>query len=241
MSDYLKRYNAGERRYVWEELVALGPTVRQEPHYSQAHAVAEEMIWRSLYNLDLIWKRLDSLDFRLAGGWSDPHKYLLKDLEEAQQQYGPLPLVVDFWFRVIGEISLTGFHPTLSHHYEVRYEFPHIEEEGPDNSDPLEVVFVGAEEEEEMDEEIPGLVIANDIAGKAGYSGAPTLKVPFDARFDAPFIEDESERWEGVFFIPYLQTCFDWGGFPGLEYDPEAAERAREELAFLTEGLLPLL
>jgi hypothetical protein len=85
------------------------------------------------------------------------------------------------------------------------------------------------------------LEIGPDPISKHGYSGdSPLYVLVPNPSFDAIIIDDV-HHWTGTFFIPYLQTCFDWGGFPGLRHDPAAAERAREELAFLKEGLLPLL
>ncbi len=86
----------------------------------------------------------------------------------------------------------------------------------------------------------PKFVIAIDVSHKSNYSGGSDIGVILPAPgFDAPLSADYT--WCGVYFIPYLQTCFDWGGFPGLRHDPEAAKRAQEELAFLKEGLLPLI
>jgi hypothetical protein len=39
---YLERYMAGEYERVWDELVALGAEVREEPLYSDALAVARD-------------------------------------------------------------------------------------------------------------------------------------------------------------------------------------------------------
>ena len=56
--------------------------------------------------------------------------------------------------------------------------------------------------------------------------------------FDALLI-DWDDNWMGAMFIPYLRACFQWGGFPGLSRLAEA-EQPKEELGFLTEGLLAL-
>jgi hypothetical protein len=44
--NYLERYRNGEYEQVWDELRALGPAVRDEPHYSQAREVAAETMRR---------------------------------------------------------------------------------------------------------------------------------------------------------------------------------------------------
>jgi len=50
---------------------------------------------------------------------------------------------------------------------------------------------------------------------------------------------DGDDYWMGTMFVPYLRACFEWGGFPGLRTLDEA-DRPKEELGFLTEGLLAL-
>jgi hypothetical protein len=58
------------------------------------------------------------------------------------------------------------------------------------------------------------------------------MEIP-DPAVDAPLDGDEDYGT----FVEYLRTCFRWGGFPGLR---SSAKPPREELAFLTQGLLPL-
>ncbi len=78
------------------------------------------------------------------------------------------------------------------------------------------------------------LRLAPDTIIKAGESGGDPTEVYFpDPAIDAPLHGD----WEGTPFVTYLRTCFAWGGFPGLR---EAQDPPREDLAFLTQGLLPL-
>lgn len=64
ISDYLKRYQAGEHSQVWKELVALGDQVRAEPIYSDAQAVAQETMRRARHNIELLVKRLQKLGFK---------------------------------------------------------------------------------------------------------------------------------------------------------------------------------
>ena len=42
MPAWLERYQQGECEQVWREMLALGDAIRQEPHYSDARAVAYE-------------------------------------------------------------------------------------------------------------------------------------------------------------------------------------------------------
>ena len=48
------RYRNGEYEQVWDELTALGPAIREEPHYSQAREVAAETMRRVRRNCELL-------------------------------------------------------------------------------------------------------------------------------------------------------------------------------------------
>jgi hypothetical protein len=62
--------------------------------------------------------------------------------------------------------------------------------------------------------------------------GPYTIRLP-DAAIDAPL----EYEWHKTTFVNYLRICFRWGGFPGLE---SRIHRPDRELAYLTEGLLPI-
>jgi hypothetical protein len=61
---YLERYRNGEVVQVWEELIALGDQVREEPLYSDARAVARETMERARRNIETIYKRLQSIGYQ---------------------------------------------------------------------------------------------------------------------------------------------------------------------------------
>src|SRR5690348_15426645 len=64
MRTFLDRYQAGEHAAVWEELMALGEGVRQEPYYADATAVAAETMRRARHNVELLIRRLDARGYR---------------------------------------------------------------------------------------------------------------------------------------------------------------------------------
>ena len=69
-----------------------------------------------------------------------------------------------------------------------------------------------------MEEGIPpyALPIGISAINKANHSGSGGIDILVpNAAFDTPLLDAES-IWTGTFFIPYLRTCFQWGGFPGL-------------------------
>jgi hypothetical protein len=121
---------------------------------------------------------------------------------------------------------------------------------GPDvESDPLVVEPYFGDLEDNMDEgeddEDAGeagmegsgpfeVVIAPDPIHKTNQSGGGPYSIRFpDPAVDAPLLGDEDFGT----FIEYLRACFRWGGFPGLR---TSATPPGEELAHLTQGLLPL-
>src|SRR5262247_3532883 len=61
--NYLERYHNGEYEQVWNELQALGPAVRREPHYSQAREVAAETMRRVRRNCELLVSRLRAVGY----------------------------------------------------------------------------------------------------------------------------------------------------------------------------------
>src|SRR5579871_469525 len=63
MASYFQRYIKGECVAVWDELMALGESVREAPLYSDAWAVAKETMRRVRYNLALVAPRLRALGY----------------------------------------------------------------------------------------------------------------------------------------------------------------------------------
>lgn len=63
MATYLERYCDGEHEDVWNELVKLGESVRQEPTYADALAVARETMRRVRANIEILIQRLIHIGF----------------------------------------------------------------------------------------------------------------------------------------------------------------------------------
>ncbi len=60
---FFDRYLAGERREVWSELIALGPTVREDPRAADAVAVAYETMQRVDANVRTVVQRLQAMNY----------------------------------------------------------------------------------------------------------------------------------------------------------------------------------
>src|SRR5579871_4181791 len=63
---YLERYRSGEYEQVWSELVALGDGIRDATLYSDASAVAAELMGRVKANIETVIARLRTLNYRFA-------------------------------------------------------------------------------------------------------------------------------------------------------------------------------
>lgn len=240
---YLERYRAGEYEHVHLELVLQGSTIWSSSLYEDAYAVAQEIMSRVHYNLGLIIERLHQLRYHFEHEnaiWKKPTAQSLQELHGFEGRFGMLPLVLHAWFETIGEVSLIGAHPKLS----ACSGLYRGSCSGP-VSDPL---GIGSDMKswlrmtpsfllEEFGTPPYSLILAPDADHKARTSGGGSTMIMFpNPVFDAPL----TEEWEGIMLIPYLRTCFAWGGFPGLADDEDAAEAACEELAFLTKDLLPI-
>ncbi|MFN2292428.1 MAG: hypothetical protein ACK2UC_14645 [Anaerolineae bacterium] len=243
---------------VWAELTALGPAVREEPVFQDTQAVAQEIMSRAKQNVAMLVERLAALEYRFVMPdrvWTRPNPGITTRLDAFEQRFGPIPVVVRTWYEVIGGVNLMGAHPRLSHHYGLNWGGS---EELGCYSDPMVVYWFGRhtealvsfylnladdwDEMERMEEEMPppyGIDLGLSAINKANHSGAGSVQiiVPNPA-FDTLLI-DWDDYWMGTMFVPYLRTCFQWGGFPGLA-SLEEDEQPKEELSFLTEGLLAL-
>lgn len=239
-------YENQAAKLVWAELVSYGHTIRDEPIYTDAKAVAHAMMRRARKNVELLVSRLHTLHYRFAYPeqvWTTPDAAALRRLDDMEQQTGPWPLVLRAWFEVVGSVNLMGCHPKLNTYAELDQNLP-IDELL--HSDPLVIWSRFFDRSnliphDDVYQHFYAVQIAPDVLHKAGESGdAPmSICVP-NGMFDASVI-DPGGRWTGTFFTTYVQTCFEWGGFPGLRDTPAAAASAASELAFLREGLLPLI
>jgi hypothetical protein len=83
---FLTRYQRGEHIEVWDELESLGATVRDEPVYSDALAVARETMRRARHNIELLIPRLQQVGYDFGYAWLEPRAALE---QRVQQQLTP--------------------------------------------------------------------------------------------------------------------------------------------------------
>jgi hypothetical protein len=123
---YLERYVAGEYERVWDELVALGAEVREEPLYSEALAVARETMRRVRHNIETLIPRLETMGYQFGYGWasgrdflsgppdpifSPPPPNVAEILAELEAHAGVLPLSLRAFYEVVGSVNFVGQPP----------------------------------------------------------------------------------------------------------------------------------
>jgi hypothetical protein len=238
MVSLLDRYRAGEYEKVWDELVAYGAAVREEPLLSDALTVARETMRRVRANIEVLVQRLDAAGYVFDDApvprWENPRADATAQVRDLEALVGAVPLSIRACYEAVGTVNFMGHHPSLEHRAEDRWDaLP----------DPLVIFPIDSViddcrerlEDPEWDRDLPlDLALAPDILHKADISGGGPygVHVP-DAAADAQL----HEEWHETSFVNYLRLCFRWGGFPGLE---RYANPPRAFVEYLTNGLLPL-
>ena len=221
----LDRYQAGEHRQVWKELIALKGRVREDPHAADALAVACETMRRVETNVRTLVQRLAAMKYRFT---TKPHvapaSGVSRAVVEFERTTGALPLSLRTFYEIVGEVNLLGSHPTLT---------PRGDDIAPD---PLLVYgfddrLVEFDEDDEGEEAPSAITIAPDDLHKADISGGAPYEITIpDESADGELVNERHE----LYFVDYLRLCFRFGGFPG--YDGLTTVPA--EIEILGQGLL---
>jgi hypothetical protein len=154
------------------------------------------------------------------------------------ERFGPVPMVLSSWLRLVGDVWLVGSHPewpessaadplvlevegsrypgmSMRQHYE--NEFDAWQEWADDNPDA----------------EGFALPVAPDALHKANVSGGDPYRVPVpDGTAEGLFVAESPMP-----FVSYLNLVFRRGGFPGEQAAGDAQQRVKQSLA---DGLLEL-
>ncbi len=253
--NWLQRYRAGQRDQVWAELSELGGAVRQPGLAQEAQLVCDEMARRARDNVELIVERLTAQGYRFhrnnrartpVAPWAPPTARASEHAAWLQERFGPVPMTVLSWVRIVGDVWLVGTHP-------------HWPESA--SADPLVIELEGSrhpelsidrhyEEEFRAWRERTGqdpdagpftLDIAPDRLRKDNTSGGDPygIIVP-DPCADGQFTGEEGD--DPVPFVSYLNDAFAHGGFPYGEYPglPGPGSSEVRVKRSLNQDLLPL-
>lgn len=144
MSSFLERYKQGEHEQVWDELVALGAAVREEPLAVDTQAVARETMRRARANVLTLIQRLGHMGYLFGYSFLQPPAYLPLGRQEREwlqrslnwaREQPPLlgKSVAEFDEEMVGlrahieRIRQHGQAPGIADHIERR--LPHLEAE----------------------------------------------------------------------------------------------------------------
>ena len=251
MANWYDRYRDGAYQEVYDELLAMQEQVFDEPTYTQALAVAREMMRRVRHNVEVLIPRLEELDYDFGAGFfaeqdspelvahimddvpifRPPDENTPHQVAQLERLVGSVPLALKCWYEEVGSVNLIGLFSDIGGQ-EVQYR------DGP-TWDPLCVyslalVLKMVTQQIEASVWHPGstLSLSPDRYFKYGYggSGAYSIQVPCRA-FDAPLLLEEHQTT----FVNYLRVCLRWGGFPGLASEKRLSPRVRD---LLTKDLL---
>ena len=117
MPTYLERYTQGEYEAVWQELQQLGRDVRQEGIYDDALAVARATMQRVRANVETVYARLKTLEFRFGGqlgAYTPPPADIEQRIAKIEKSSGILPLSLKAWYEIVGGVNFVGDHPRLA-------------------------------------------------------------------------------------------------------------------------------
>lgn len=241
---WLARYRSGQRGVVWHELRQLGSAVREPGLVEEAQLVCDEMAGRARHNVELIVARLAGAGYQFdIGGATRPHvppsAGAAQHAAWLEDRFGPVPLALLSWVRLVGDVCLCGTHP----------EWP-----GSAGADPLVIEAEGTlyggssdsvrsdfeddyENWQDWTAEYPDvgpflLPVAPDRFHKQGKSGGTPCGVPLpDAGAEGIFVGEIAMP-----FVSYLNWVFGSGGFPWPDQYPDGHKVRRA----LCEDLLPL-
>lgn len=253
MASFAERYRGGEHERVWEELVALGGRVRNEPLRADARAVARETMRRARENVALLVTRLGALGYEFAYQpdpgrrtrcwWGDAYPVYEPPLSDAaarldttERELGPMPFSLRAWYEEVGTVNFIGGHAN----------WPDTDVLDSLVVGPLAEMLVDIEDEYRRwrEDAAAGFrgntpfrwVVAPDALHKANISGGGPYGVEYPSAHADARLRDE---WHQTTFVNYLRVVFRWGGFPGFARCAPA-DRPVDDLARLTEGLWPI-
>lgn len=243
MASWLERYQAGEHEAVWADMLVCGEGIRESAGYPDAVAVARETMRRARANVEMLIPRLHSLEYH----FEDPDHVVIPptagasaEMDDFERRVGPVPLSVRAWYELVGSVYLRGTHPQLS---EWRWDWAYDNITFPDSLE-FQLSSSGMHWEYHTWRNMKRLHLSSrpfelpfsaDWVIKANISGgSPYAIVLPNGAADAPVA---NLLWREATFVEWTRFTFQWGGFPGFSRYPDYP---KEEIAFLTKGLLPL-
>lgn len=240
--NWLTRYRDGDHHEVWRELGRLGDRVREPAYAGEAQAVCDEWAQRVRVNLDRIIERLADQGYRFHVNDDTqapevpsvlPSSSAEEHVRWLEATFGPVPMSVSSWVRLVGDVWLVGTHPRWPEASAADPFVLQIEGTRYPGHD-MRAYLLGEREawEEYSDGEPFQLPVAPDALHKDNVSGGPPygIVLPDSGAVGRIVAADEMS------FVDYVRLAVDQGGFPGCTNQ----DREGPVISALRAGLLPL-
>lgn len=264
MRSRLERYDAGERRQVWDELHGLGPLSAQSDETRRdAERVARRTMERAAENTGTLYRRLVALGFCFRHPeWALAARGAqhIAEFDALIKKVGAVPPSLEALFAVSGYVCFRGWLPSWGSEAAWTDQLVDPFEFLPDVRSEIERV-----EDELVEPEDRGfrLSIAGDYLHKNNFSGGGQTEVPLPSdEADARVFEDDGVWFhhyasiavahgvgsaeaealpraveKPIWLVDYLRKYFDAGGFRRVAGTASYPEDLTRQLA---EGLLEI-
>ncbi|HEX3467390.1 MAG TPA: hypothetical protein VHT05_04860 [Candidatus Elarobacter sp.] len=232
----MERYDAGDRRRVWEDVHALGPVVALDDDVRRdVEALARRTMERVANNVETIYGRLVAVGYHFAlseYACVPPGGRQKRDLAMLEEHVGAIPTTLRALFTVVGDACFRGWPPSAGSAAAWEANLVDPFELLPDVRSEIERV---TDPEVVLEDRAFQLPIAGDYLHKNDNSGGPPIVVPLPSdEADARVVEFGVEP---VWLVDYLRAYFVAGGFrrtaATVTYPWEFARR-------LSDGLLEI-
>ncbi len=231
---WLDRYLSGDPRGVWEELVQLGPKVREGDMYQEAEAVTRQVMVRVRENIERLVDCLTDYGYRFGrypdeqripyydGPIVEPSDETVQRITEFEELAGTLPMSLAAFWRVVGAVDFSGSHADWPFYADQLIVYP--------VDAAFEFYTSWQERCEDEGIDCPPLIdIAPDHWHKAQVSGAGgyEMQIPNPAADGRVFLS----ALDRPMFVDYLRSVFRWAGFPGFAATPDSFPSELREIA----------
>lgn len=254
-----RRYIRGEHVPVWDEMIRLGDSIREEPLLSDSLAVVREVVDRSHRNLRVIHDRLVGLGYEFA----KPEAALVEAGPGAMEQIraleaclGAFPLLIREWYLRLASVDFSQSQsqeagPTESCVAGLGFNCTVIMQRLSECWEQWEGLTRQHAEDartaRESDhnpfgpEHLPAFLALGPSASNCDLMG---FRLP-NPGVDGVYYNDGAGD---TYFIDHLRSVFKWGGFPFCQWYSKhrrhhslsARPDVEKVLPILRDGLLPV-
>jgi hypothetical protein len=211
----------------------MGSDLLEKEKRNEALTFARKVMAFARQNVDVLIERLQHSGYRFAND-EGPRKPAAKGtancIDELANRGIYFPISLQAWLMEVGNVDFCGTHPDWPR---TAYSGLGDNKSGrePWYTDPLFIWFSPRSVLESLESRDQGedfsLEVAPDVVHKANVSGGAPISI--NAR--APAFDSLLVGQSGSFtLLSYLRWAFQWSGFPGFEYIPDAPKKYLKEL-----------